>query len=87
MTHGEAQAVLRGLAAALAEPGPDEAARRLLERISGREDAEELRAALVERGALALVQERGFAGSWPAPGLERRNGPDRPPRFIGRGGS
>lgn len=55
MTRSEADAVLARLAVALP---PDEAgAGRLLERISVEADAETLRAALMERGAVALLAD------------------------------
>jgi hypothetical protein len=54
-TRSEALATVRRLAASLDASDPDAASARLLERISQRDDAAELRAALVELGALALV--------------------------------
>ncbi|MCL4822106.1 MAG: hypothetical protein KJ067_23510 [Vicinamibacteria bacterium] len=54
-TRGEALATLRRLAAPLQTDDVEASASRLLERISLRDDAEELRAALVETGARAFV--------------------------------
>ena len=55
MTRDEAALELRQLAAQVREPDPEAAAARLLERIA--EVQPELRDALVEVGALALVRE------------------------------
>jgi hypothetical protein len=55
VTGAEALAVLRQLAAGVDQGEAEAGARRLLERIAARDDAAELRAALVELGARALV--------------------------------
>ena len=55
MTREEAAAALRDLAAKVQERDPEDAATRLLERIA--EVQPELRDALVELGALAVVRE------------------------------
>ena len=55
MTREDAALALRDLAAKVREADPDAAATRLLERIA--ETTPELRDALVEVGALALMRE------------------------------
>ncbi len=59
MRIADALAELRRMAAGLEDEEPAAASRRLLERVSAREDAEELRAALVELGAVALIDPIG----------------------------
>lgn len=54
-TKAEAIEDLRRVAATIAERDPEAAAERLLERISARDDATELRAALTGLGARAIV--------------------------------
>lgn len=58
MTRPEAQATLRAIAASIAEPDAPAAASRLLERLSTRDDADQLRALLLEAGALAVLAPR-----------------------------
>lgn len=61
MGHARAEALeeLRRLLAGIPADEPEAAAARLLERIAARDDAEELRAALVEMGALLVVHPLG----------------------------
>jgi hypothetical protein len=56
MTTEQARAELGKLAYTITDVNQDEAARRLLERLSTRDDATELRDALVVIGAATLVQ-------------------------------
>ena len=55
MNGAEALATLQQLSAGVDQADAEASARRLLERIAARDDAAELRAALVELGARALV--------------------------------
>jgi len=55
MTPAEALAQLERLAALVVEDDPEAGASRLLERVAAREDAAELRDALVLRGARAVI--------------------------------
>ena len=71
MTRAEAVAALQAIAATLDEAAAGAAALRLLEKVAGHEDADVLRALLVEYGARALVDERRRVAAWPAP-MERR---------------
>lgn len=57
MTRAVAAERLRRVAAAITETSEPEAISRLLERLAARDDAEELRAALVLAGARALLRE------------------------------
>lgn len=58
MTREEAIAAARVAAATVFETDVDQAAARLMERLSVREDASELRDALAELGARAILRER-----------------------------
>ena len=72
MTHPEAIAAIRSLAAGLE---PDDAGfRRLLERISAETEPECLRDALIEMGAKALVE--AASASHPAREIEASHGTD-----------
>jgi hypothetical protein len=57
MTRAEALIALRTMIASLDRSDPEVAMARLLERISLRVDSLELRAALVEEGAKALLRD------------------------------
>lgn len=56
---GPTPAMIRKLAVGVDEAWSEAAAARLLERVAGRDDAAELRAALVELGALVVVHPLG----------------------------
>jgi hypothetical protein len=58
MTPEAARDRLRRVALAVTEASEPAAVARFLERLAAQEDAEELRAALVLAGALALLRER-----------------------------
>lgn len=74
---GPTPAVIRKLAVGVDATGLEAAAQRLLERIAGRDDAAELRAALVELGALVVVHPLGPVLSPLAPAALGLSGLDR----------
>ena len=57
MTAAQARLALRHLAVGVAERDRGAAVARLLERLATRDDAEELRAALVVAGAAAVLRD------------------------------
>lgn len=63
MTRDEAVSTLRSIAATVDESDQGAAVERLLERVSLREEAAELRAGLVELGAKALLDQRRGAAA------------------------